>query len=384
MRCHKARQRLIQSRGIVSDNSEDNDLIKHLRNCSDCAALVQAEQTLQRDFETAGVDDNIDLISLSALKNRVEARVDSITPSKLQEKNIMAKIYHQLRRKPQLGISIGVIILLLLVATLVPLKFNRIIGYEVAIAGVNKDLAMDDQKIQMLMTALGMGDASVNINDCEATCRLTISDIKSEQDVQAVVAAFDELGDCVLEEVKEIKEDESVTVFDTTYNYRMNIFAKKIIEFNENTKTRVRIALQYLNHLDSVTDGSFIIWIKNDSNEIHYEHLEFVEESDESAEKQTDNALPDKFNLSQNYPNPFNPNTNIMISIPRAEHVTLEIYNINGQKVRTLVDRVMDVGNHTVVWDSRSDDGTKVASGIYMYRITAGDFTDSKKMMLLK
>ncbi|UCE24988.1 MAG: M20/M25/M40 family metallo-hydrolase [Candidatus Zixiibacteriota bacterium] len=89
--------------------------------------------------------------------------------------------------------------------------------------------------------------------------------------------------------------------------------------------------------------------------------------------------LPGSFALSQNYPNPFNPGTEIDFDVPRPGHVKLEIFNIIGQRVIALVDRPMPAGSYSVSWD-----GAGVASGIYLYRLTAGDFVMSKKMMLIR
>jgi pimeloyl-ACP methyl ester carboxylesterase len=80
-----------------------------------------------------------------------------------------------------------------------------------------------------------------------------------------------------------------------------------------------------------------------------------------------------------NHPNPFNPLTEISFSLPAASHVKLEIFNIVGQKVATLIDGQLEPGEHTIQWD-----GTDAASGVYFYRITAGEYTETKKMSLLK
>lgn len=85
-----------------------------------------------------------------------------------------------------------------------------------------------------------------------------------------------------------------------------------------------------------------------------------------------------------NYPNPFNPATEISFSLPAASHVTLEIYNVMGQKVTTLVDRFMETGAHSVTWNSTDVSGTSVSSGVYFYRLSAGDLVETRKMMLLK
>jgi len=83
--------------------------------------------------------------------------------------------------------------------------------------------------------------------------------------------------------------------------------------------------------------------------------------------------------LIGNYPNPFNPVTEISFSLPAASHVKLEIYNIMGQKVATLVDDQLEAGTHIVQWN-----GSEAASGVYLYRLEVGEFVDAKKMILLK
>jgi hypothetical protein len=93
---------------------------------------------------------------------------------------------------------------------------------------------------------------------------------------------------------------------------------------------------------------------------------------------------PSEFSLSQNYPNPFNPVTNVEFSVSRTAHVKLDIFNIVGQKVRTLVDEEMEAGKYVVDWDGKDENGHWVSSGIYFYRMQANDFSDMKKMLLVK
>jgi len=94
--------------------------------------------------------------------------------------------------------------------------------------------------------------------------------------------------------------------------------------------------------------------------------------------------VPTEFGLNQNYPNPFNPTTDIAYALPTGSHVQLAVYNVLGQMVRTLVDQDMPAGNHKVTWDGRNGDGQQVSSGIYFYRISADNFSATKKMMMLK
>jgi len=94
--------------------------------------------------------------------------------------------------------------------------------------------------------------------------------------------------------------------------------------------------------------------------------------------------VPTEFGLDQNYPNPFNPTTDIKFALPAGSHVQLAVYNVLGQNVRNLVDQDMPAGNHKVTWDGRNSDGQQVSSGIYFYRISADNFSATKKMMMLK
>jgi hypothetical protein len=88
---------------------------------------------------------------------------------------------------------------------------------------------------------------------------------------------------------------------------------------------------------------------------------------------------PKQFTLSQNYPNPFNPTSTIEFTLPASVDVRLEVYNISGQLVSTLVDSRMNAGQHSVIFDA-----SNLASGVYLYRIRAGRFTETKQMTLIK
>jgi len=96
------------------------------------------------------------------------------------------------------------------------------------------------------------------------------------------------------------------------------------------------------------------------------------------------NAVPLSYQLKQNYPNPFNPETKIYFEIPKSHDVAIVIYNVLGQKVRTLVKENFQAGQHIVNWNGQNDYGSAVSTGVYFYRIKAGDFIDSKKMVLVR
>jgi len=93
---------------------------------------------------------------------------------------------------------------------------------------------------------------------------------------------------------------------------------------------------------------------------------------------------PFKYSLNNNYPNPFNPITSFRYELPKQSHVTIVIYDMLGREVRTLVNTTEDAGFKSVQWDATDSFGKPVSAGVYLYQIKAGDFRQTKKMVLLK
>ena len=95
-------------------------------------------------------------------------------------------------------------------------------------------------------------------------------------------------------------------------------------------------------------------------------------------------SIPSEFQLFQNHPNPFNPETTIRFALPEASHVEITIYNTRGQIIHRLVSQNYPVGEHAMKWDGQNDLGADVASGTYLYKIQAGEFTATRKMALVR
>lgn len=111
---------------------------------------------------------------------------------------------------------------------------------------------------------------------------------------------------------------------------------------------------------------------------IYFANIRLGDEPDITS-AELDSEIPTRFGLDQNYPNPFNPATSIAFQLPENSRVTLEVYDVIGQRVATLVDDNLNAGYHEV-----SFDGTRLASGVYVYRMQAGDFVQTRKLMLIK
>jgi hypothetical protein len=123
-----------------------------------------------------------------------------------------------------------------------------------------------------------------------------------------------------------------------------------------------------------VKDDAFVTYTDD-----HYVRVIF----DKQASSGIKNT-PKDYVLAQNHPNPFNPTTSISFSLPKDEHVVLSIYNITGQLVRTLVNERKNAGTHSIMWNGRNESGAQVTSGLYIYKIKAGSYTQVRKMSLMK
>jgi hypothetical protein len=130
----------------------------------------------------------------------------------------------------------------------------------------------------------------------------------------------------------------------------------------------VRITSKAENPISVVSDGFFAI----------------LAETTDVIEERKEHSFPATFILYQNYPNPFNPSTKIEFSLPERAQVTLEIYNISGKRVKRLVDEELPSGQWSVIWDGEDDKGMEVASGIYFYRLKTSQFTQTRKMVLIR
>lgn len=124
-------------------------------------------------------------------------------------------------------------------------------------------------------------------------------------------------------------------------------------------------------------------YVGNDGDLVGIDGIKLVGFVFTSVEVVDDN-IPDKFELSYNYPNPFNPSTKFRYALPEARNVKIIVYDINGSKVTELVNNYQSAGTYEVTWNGKNDFGQQVASGTYIYSVQAGDFVQTKKMVLLK
>ena len=135
-------------------------------------------------------------------------------------------------------------------------------------------------------------------------------------------------------------------------------------------------------YADNVKVWNYAITPDNDPDGIF--HGKTPDSGDALAVDSDNNLTPDVFELSQNYPNPFNPTTTFDLSMTKSQVVDFAIYNLMGQRVKTLVARSIPSGVHRISWDGKSMDGSEVASGLYIAKAIGDDFNFTKKITLLR
>ena len=161
-------------------------------------------------------------------------------------------------------------------------------------------------------------------------------------------------------------------------------FAYHNVYRNNTNNEEVAIVFQTIesSFVDMVYEwGNFEYWVTavdHNGNESDASEVAGVELSIEEE------IMPEEFALNQNYPNPFNPSTQIRYALAENSNVTITIYNMLGNKVRTLVNERQDAGFRNVLWNATNDNGSPVSAGMYIYTIKAGSFYQAKKMILLK
>ena len=128
----------------------------------------------------------------------------------------------------------------------------------------------------------------------------------------------------------------------------------------------------------NLRDGSTVTFSIDEIQKIEFGNLTAIEDGDKLHQ------FVQTFKLLQNYPNPFNPSTTIVYQLPKTSAVNVSVFDINGKLVKEILSKTQIEGSHEVVWDGTSQNGNRVASGIYIYAVKSGESILSKQMILIK
>ena len=194
-----------------------------------------------------------------------------------------------------------------------------------------------------------------------------------------------------LKKVKGMQIELSGSGLSIPQNTKMSSVFNQALYFQENSFLRI---LSYDDKSASLGAGEYLIasipYAQNNPEDLVVDNLIVADENNNSIENVEIEVvydspnMPAVYTLNQNYPNPFNPNTLIKFSIPKDDFVTIKIYNMIGQEIITLFSGNAKKGTHTLSWNGMDQNGIQVSSGSYIYRMTSGDFNQSRKMIYMK
>lgn len=217
-----------------------------------------------------------------------------------------------------------------------------------------------------------IGHASIaTASLAEETTNEIAVDLEVSADARAIQLDFNITGDVRNIEIKSNVSNLQLFSSEVESGYRMGLIDLTGTAVIPSGKTQIA-TIAYEG--DGELSVSSAIVVDNDASEMNVE----------ISNSKLENVLPTEYSLCQNRPNPFNPTTDISFSLPKTGQVKLVVYNILGAEVATLVEEVRSAGVHRVSWNGTNSSGQQVASGIYLYRLTAGEFAATKKMLLLK
>ena len=163
MRCREARRRLTGSRKGQPADLEDRELLDHLAECPDCAREAKALGTLRQMLLAAGENDAAHVTPISAQKDVVEARATRAGRAMLWRRFFWFATEHGGRNRLRYGIGVAIAIALLAVVSFVPFRYDHTVGYDVAFAGVCRELGADDERICDVLYELGLEEADIDV-----------------------------------------------------------------------------------------------------------------------------------------------------------------------------------------------------------------------------
>jgi len=211
---------------------------------------------------------------------------------------------------------------------------------------------------------------SASVNE---SCQLKKVSMNSEKQIYELTTSLPNVYGCQFDINVPQNAANVVTVKTGTSNLSWNY------EIN-NDNGRIRVATAGVN---AISDGVIAtITVEGDAN-IELDNL-VINEIAFTNSLAVDGNLPLSYSLADSYPNPFNPETQISFTLPNKSDVNLIVYNLLGQQVKVLASGTLDAGEHHVSWNGTDNSGSKVASGIYLYRLETSSFVQTKKMILLK
>ncbi len=193
MRCHEAQQRLNNQSLRDPGATCEEAVLDHLRNCTRCAALAKAQNLIAEDLELISSAAKTEPLSFDSLRSGVDVK-NREQRGQSREIQIMSKIAESIKRRPRVGLSVIAVAAIVIAAIIIPFQFEDEFGYELAVAGVDQEM-ISSGAISELLSAVGLPDAIVDIQECNPKCVVVVSGLKTAEEAQTAAALFRSLPD---------------------------------------------------------------------------------------------------------------------------------------------------------------------------------------------
>jgi len=185
---------------------------------------------------------------------------------------------------------------------------------------------------------------------------------------------------------------ESSDANDDSLYYFMRVTSVEIGNYDIDTSA-TSFSVAYADIIEDMTDNNvtvatieWTVYVTDGIDTVEADNAPFTVVIDGGYAMSTfsEALIPEAFALHQNYPNPFNPITTLRYDLPENSFVNITVYDLLGKKVKTLVNTTQNAGFKSVIWNATNNQGNPVSAGVYLYKIQAGEFVQTKKMVLLK
>lgn len=411
MDCREAQRRL---NNISSLAEADSELRAHATTCPACCRAWEAASLLELALETSREDRTSEQVpDFRETRRAVEERLQARGWSGWQGALDFWKFGTSGARW---SVSAGAFAAALAFLTLVPFRYQKTVGYEVALAGVSPELARHEDRLQALLAAMGAGQANVDWIKCDSVCEVRISDLPDLKQCKLLVGALEQLCEvqvlesgarqCVaskgpilemaVDRVKSagasgVSESEARELLQACFGGDFSLCASMSCD-STRAATCSTLCKTVTGPCCAVMDSACVMVCPAPGTACGTKSSDVPcvpgscmappsrgIEPGAAAEREAEVSVrPDGFALAQNQPNPFNPSTEIAFTLAAPGDVRLEIFNSLGRRVRTLVEGQRAAGAHTITWDGRDENGRTVPSGTYLYRLSAGHETLSR------
>ncbi len=221
MLCRQALIRLEVYNWRLIEYGQDAELMEHLDGCQECSSLIKAQKELDQHFATFRQYEPAHEMTVSALRSKVES-----SGRKGLKTGSVRSLFGALIPNTRPRIAALAVLAVVVIIALIPLNMNQKVGYQIAIDGVEREIALENPKITSLLGALGMeqevattlldslgmNQIHFTVGECTETCRLTIFDLKTERDVRLMVQAIIDLGCCRIDNVAPVFRNETMSL----------------------------------------------------------------------------------------------------------------------------------------------------------------------------